>query len=134
MIKNPSSLRDFCFISFVGSLYKLVDKVLAKRLGSVMDKLISLNQSIFLKGRLLVDGFIDVNQLINLVKRTKKVCLIFKVDLEKEYDSVNQSFFGYMLIIFDFNEKWKFQNRACAFVGNLSVLVNVSLTHQVEIQ
>lgn len=42
-IKNTSLLGDFHPISLVGSLYKLVAKVLSNRLGMVMDNLISPN-------------------------------------------------------------------------------------------
>lgn len=43
-VKNHISSCDFRHISLVSSMYKLVDKVLAKRLGLVMDKLISPSQ------------------------------------------------------------------------------------------
>ncbi|MCI31889.1 RNA-directed DNA polymerase (Reverse transcriptase) [Trifolium medium] len=68
-------------------MYKLVAKVLTKRLGLVMDSLISKNQSAFIKGRLLVDGVLVVNEVVEWVKRAKKKCLIFKVDFKKAYDS-----------------------------------------------
>lgn len=42
-VKNHSYLGDIRSISLFGSLYKLVVKVLAQCLGSVMDKLISPN-------------------------------------------------------------------------------------------
>lgn len=42
-LPSPSSLGDFRPISLLGSLYKLVAKVLASRLALVMDKLISSN-------------------------------------------------------------------------------------------
>lgn len=64
-IKNPYMLSDFRHISLAGSLYKLLAKVLAKRLGVVMEKLISLNQSDFLKGRMLIDGIMAVNELVD---------------------------------------------------------------------
>lgn len=104
-VKNPSSLGEFRHISLVGSQYKLVAKVLAKRLGLVMHKLISPNQSTFLKGRVLVVGVMVANELIDLAKRTKNACLIFKVDFEKAYDSVSWSFLIYMLIKFSFSDK-----------------------------
>jgi hypothetical protein len=54
-----------------------------------MDKLISANQSAFIQGRQLVDGVVAVNEIIDLAKKSRKECLIFKVDFEKAYDLVS---------------------------------------------
>lgn len=69
-------LEDFRLISLVGSLYKLVAKELATRLGTLMDKLISSNQSNFWKGKMLVDEVVENNKVINLAKKSKKAYLI----------------------------------------------------------
>ncbi|XP_030971912.1 uncharacterized protein LOC115992014 [Quercus lobata] len=45
------NIRDFCPISLLGSLYKLLSKVLAHRLRCVLDKLISNSQNSFVGGR-----------------------------------------------------------------------------------
>jgi hypothetical protein len=132
-VTNPHSIYEFRPISLLGSLYKIVAKVLASRLGTVMDKLISKNQSAFIKGRLLVDGVLTVNEVIDLAKRTKKKCMIFKVDFEKAYDSVNWKFLEYMLVKFGFAKKWVAWIHACVCAGNLSVLVNGGPTRQVNI-
>jgi len=46
-----------------------------------MDKLISSNQSAFIKGRQLMDGVVAVNEIIDYARKGRKECLIFKVDL-----------------------------------------------------
>jgi hypothetical protein len=111
-----------------------VAKVLAGRLSTVMDKLISPNQSAFIKGRQLVDGVVAVNEIIDFAIKEKRSCLIFKVDFEKAYDSVSCSYLGYMLVRFGFGVKWRSWIRACVFRGNLSVLVNGSPTEEINIQ
>jgi len=50
-VLSPTTLGDFHPISLLGSLYKLLAKVLVGRLAPFMDKLISSNQSSFIKGR-----------------------------------------------------------------------------------
>ncbi|PNX79577.1 ribonuclease H, partial [Trifolium pratense] len=62
-----------------------------------MHPLIASNQSAFIKGRNLVDGVLVVNEVVDLAKRIGKECLIFKVDFEKAYDSVDWGFLEYML-------------------------------------
>ncbi|GAU45140.1 hypothetical protein TSUD_131390 [Trifolium subterraneum] len=62
-----------------------------------MNSLIAGNQSAFIKGRNLVDGVVIVNEVVDLARRFGKECLIFKVDFEKAYDSVEWVFLEYML-------------------------------------
>jgi hypothetical protein len=88
-VTDPHSIPNFRPISLLGSMYKMVAKVLASRLGVVMGKLISKNQSTFIKGRLLVDGVLTVNELVDVAKRAKEKCMILKVNFEKAYDSVS---------------------------------------------
>jgi hypothetical protein len=95
--------------------------------------LTSKNQSAFIKGRLLVDGVLVINEVVDWVKKAKKKCLIFKVDFVKAYDSVSWSFLDYMLRRFGFDDKWRGWIRACVFAGSLSVLVNGCPTEQVDI-
>jgi hypothetical protein len=94
---SPLSLGDFRPISLLGCLYKLLAKVLAKRLAMVMDSLVASTQSAFLKGRYLVDGVMVVNEVVDMAKKSGKECLILKVDFEKAYDSVDWNFLDYML-------------------------------------
>jgi len=55
----------------------------------VINSIISPTQSTFLKGRNLVDGVLVVNEILDFARRMKRQCLIFKVDFEKAYDSVD---------------------------------------------
>jgi hypothetical protein len=60
-----------------------------RRLAKVIDKLISSNQSAFIEGRQLVDEVVAVNKIIDLAIESRKESLIFTVDFEKAYDSIN---------------------------------------------
>jgi hypothetical protein len=96
-VQSPQSLGDFRPISLLGCIYKLVAKVLASRLAKVIGDLIPNTQSAFLKGRQLVIGVVVVNEVVDYAKKSGKQCLIFKVDFEKAYDSVDWGFLEYML-------------------------------------
>jgi hypothetical protein len=96
-VQSPQSLGNFRPISLLGCIYKLVAKVLASRLAKVIGDLIPNTQSAFLKGRQLVDGVVVVNEVVDYAKKSGKQCLIFKVDFEKAYDSVDWGFLEYML-------------------------------------
>lgn len=89
---------------------------------------------LFLKGRLLVDGAIVVNELVDLAKNSKKNCFMFKVDFQKVYNSVSSSFMDYMLSRFGLNIKWTGLICAYVFTSNLTVLVNDFPTQEISIQ
>jgi hypothetical protein len=88
-VTSPISLKEFRPISLLGSLYKILSKVLAKRLAGVMNSIISSSQTAFIKGRNLVDGVLVVNEIVDFAKQAKRQCLILQVDFEKAYDSVD---------------------------------------------
>jgi hypothetical protein len=68
-VSSPLDLKDYRPISLLGSLYKLLAKVFARRLAAVMNSIISPTQSAFLKGRQLVDGVLVVNELVDYAKK-----------------------------------------------------------------
>jgi hypothetical protein len=133
-VKSPQELGDFRPISLLGCWYKLLSKVLANRLASVIGVLIPKYQSAFLKGRQLVEGVVVVNEVIDYARKTRNNCMIFKVDFEKAYDSVDWNFLDYMLERFGFSSKWRSWMKACVWGGNLSILVNGSPTDEVPIK
>jgi hypothetical protein len=133
-VASPQAIGDFRPISLLGCLYKLIAKVLAARLAKVLGDLISNTQSVFLKGRQLVDGVVVVNEVIDSAKKYGKKCLILKVDFEKAYDSVDWGFLDYMLQRFGFSDKWRAWMKACVCSGNMSILVNGSPTEEICIQ
>jgi hypothetical protein len=86
---HPLNLFDYRPICLIGSLYKILSKILANRIKRVMSKLISKCQSVFLPQRQILDGVVVLNEVMDLAKRRKNDCLLFKVDFERAYDSVN---------------------------------------------
>jgi len=66
-VKNLCCVKEFRPISLLGSLYKLLFKVLAVRVSKVMNPIIFASQSAFLKGRHLVEEVLIVNKVVDLV-------------------------------------------------------------------
>ncbi|GAU48216.1 hypothetical protein TSUD_405030 [Trifolium subterraneum] len=130
---HPQALSDYQPICLVSSLYKILSKVLAARLKKVMGKLISKVQSGFLPNKHILDGVLVVNELIDLAKRRKAECLLFKVDFEWAYDSVNWNFLEYMMTRMGFAEGWRRWIHACVFQSSMSVLVNGSTTEDFKV-
>ncbi|KAK2411185.1 hypothetical protein QL285_046487 [Trifolium repens] len=103
---HPLDLFDYRPICLIGSIYKVLSKVLANRLKRVMGKLISNFQSAFLPKRQILDGVVVLNEIIDLAKRRKDVCMLFKVDFERAYDTVNWRFLERMMFKMGFSEGW----------------------------
>jgi len=133
-VSSPMAITDFRPISLLGSLYKLLAKVLAQRLAGVMNSIISKSQSAFVKGRNLVDGVLVINEVVDWAKKSNQEVLILKVDFEKTYDSVDWSFLEYTFVTQALSNKWIAWMKACVFGGSMFVLVNGSPTVEINIQ
>lgn len=97
-MEQASSIDDYRPISMVGCLYKIIAKVLARRLWSVMGLIISESQTGFIEGRNITDGLITAHSAVSWLKRRRKPGAIFKIDFKKAYDSMRLSFLKHMLL------------------------------------
>ncbi|GKD38229.1 RNA-directed DNA polymerase, eukaryota, partial [Tanacetum coccineum] len=90
-IPGANLVKDFRPISLIGSLYKIIAKILANRLVGVLGDIVNELQSAFIADRHILDGPFILNEVLQWCKVKKKQSLIFKVDFEKAYDSVRSS-------------------------------------------
>ncbi|XP_058775849.1 uncharacterized protein LOC131650136 [Vicia villosa] len=127
-VSSPQSLSEYRRICLVGSLQKILSKVLAKRLKVVVDSLISSKQTTFISGRNILDGVLVVNEIIDLAKRKGRSCLILKVYYEKAYDCVCWKYLRYVLVKMGFGNRWLRWLEHCVFTSSMAVLVNGSTT------
>ena len=81
-------LKDFRPISLVGSLYKLLAKVLANRIKKVMGKVISEPQNVFVEGRQILDAVLIANEVVDSRLKSNQGGVMCKLDIEKAYDHV----------------------------------------------
>ncbi|XP_028089237.1 uncharacterized protein LOC114289668 [Camellia sinensis] len=111
---NPSCLNDYRLISLLGSLYKILAKVLSNRIKNVMPKIISDSQSAFIGGRSILYGVLIANEIVDGWKKHRKG-IVLKLDFEKAYDSINWELLFSMLANFGFGAKWISWIRECVF-------------------
>lgn len=63
--KGAIELRDYRPISLIGSVYKIVAKLLAERLKKVIGKLVSNFQNAFIKQRQITDAALIANEALD---------------------------------------------------------------------
>ncbi|GJT37332.1 RNA-directed DNA polymerase, eukaryota, reverse transcriptase zinc-binding domain protein [Tanacetum coccineum] len=95
---DANMVNDFRPISLIGSFYKIIAKILANRLVVVLEDIVNEVQSAFV-------------ELFQWYKSKKKQSMIFKVDFEKAFDSVQWDYLDDVLKNFGFGEKWDFYGR-----------------------
>ena len=123
-VDSSQRLNDFRPISLVGSMYKILAKVLANRLRSVIDSVISDSQSAFSKGRQILDGILVANEIVDEAHKQKKELLLFKVDFEKAYDSIDWGYLQEVMLKMGFPTLWRKWIKECIETTTASVLVN----------
>ena len=129
-VQSPQRLNDFRPISLVGCMYKVVAKVLANRLRSVIGSVVSDSQSAFVKGKQILDGILIANEVVDEARRSKKELLMFKVDFEKAYDSVDLKYLDAVMVKMNFPTLWRKWINECVGTAVASVLVNGSPTEE----
>ncbi|GKC41585.1 RNA-directed DNA polymerase, eukaryota [Tanacetum coccineum] len=129
-MQDAKVVKDFRPISLIGSLYKIIAKILANCLVMVLGDLVSEVQSAFIANRQILDGPFILNELIQWCKSKKKQTMIFKIDFEKAYDSVRWDYLDDVLEKFGFGSKWRGWIHNCLHSSKGSILVNGSPTDE----
>nr|GEX63552.1 RNA-directed DNA polymerase, eukaryota [Tanacetum cinerariifolium] len=105
-VTDVKFVTDFRPISLIGCVYKVVTKILANRLATVISDLVSDIQSAFVANRQILDGPFILNGLLAWCKRKRKQAMIFKVNFAKAYDSVCWDYHLDVLQAFGFGPNW----------------------------
>ncbi|XP_027120639.2 uncharacterized protein [Coffea arabica] len=124
-VGHPQDFSQFRPISLCNFVNKLISRVLADRLAQVLPKIISPQQSGFVRGRLISDNFLLAQGLLSNMGRTSRNAdVALKLDMAKAYDRVSWIFLTMVLRRFGFREQWI--DRIWRLVSNVwfSVLIN----------
>ncbi|XP_058776557.1 uncharacterized protein LOC131650867 [Vicia villosa] len=104
---SACSLNQFRPILLANFKYKIISKILADRLSSILPSLISSEQKGFIHGRNIKDCIFLTSEAINLLNNISfSGNVALKIDISKAFDTLSWPFIIKTLECFGFNEKF----------------------------
>jgi hypothetical protein len=117
-------MRKFRPISLLNYSFKIFTKVLTNRFAQILDRLISYQQSVFIKGRYILESVVTTHEIIQEVHRKKDQGLVFKIDYKKAYNRVNLDFLYEILACRGFGPKIIQMIKQVTQGGSVGVKIN----------
>lgn len=128
-------VKDYRPIALCNIYYKIISKVLSFRLKSVLECIISENQSAFIPGRAIGDNVLITHEMLHFLKTSKaeKHCtMAVKTEMSKVYDRLEWSFISEVLQRLGFHATWTNWIMQCISSVTYSYLINDSAYGEVK--
>lgn len=127
--KNDATvMKDYRPISCCNVMYKVISKILANRMKGLLPLFMSLNQSAFVKDRLIMENVLLASELVkNYHNELVTERCAMKIDVSKAFDSVEWSFLLKVLAALNFPEKFVIWIKKCIEMPSFSIQINGEL-------
>lgn len=127
--KNTGAKRvsDYRPIALCNTHYKIIAKIISKRLKPLLHSVISPYQSAFVPGRAISDNVLITHEIMHYLRKSeakKHVSMAVKTDMSKAYDRIEWSFLEKVLQRMGFHETLKGWIMECVSSVSYSYLIN----------
>lgn len=124
---KPTSLPEFRPISLCNVVFKVISKILAKRLKITLPSMISDSQAAFVEGRLISDNILVAHEMLHALNSRNKCAeeyIALKTEISKAYDRVEWPFLHRAMKVLGYSERWCNVIMWCVQTVKYQVLIN----------
>ena len=93
------------------------------RFGPICDLLIAPNQTVFVKGRFIMESVVASHEIIHSVASYNQSGFVLKLDYEKAYDMINRDFIFELISSRGFSPQWIAKIQSLLVGGSIGVIV-----------
>ena len=130
---NPSKLKNWRPISLLTLDYKILTKILASRLNSVLNKLLHPFQSSGVKDRNVLNNILNLDTIIQYIEENNLNAAFISLDNEKAFDRLEQNFMIKVLEKYNFPQEYITWIKIIYSNIKAKILVNGTFTESIDI-
>jgi hypothetical protein len=91
-----------------------------------MTIIIDPQQTTFISGRQILDGFMIANEIMHRIKKDWREGFLLKVGFNKAFNPVNCSYLEEVIMYMGFGDKWISLAHECISASQMAILINGS--------
>jgi hypothetical protein len=95
---GPTTFGDLRPIPLCNLCYKIISKIISKRITPILSHALSEEQFKFLKGRQIIDAIGTAQECLHSIREKKMQALILKIGLKKAYDCIRWDYLRLVLL------------------------------------
>jgi hypothetical protein len=122
--RDHARLNNWRPITLLGSIYKILAKLLAGRLQSVLPNIIRPNQTGFVEGRSILDNVFIAQESLGWAEESNQDLVLLLLDFEKAFDRIEWGFLFGALRRLGFGDTWIRWVKALYSEATSSVRIN----------